>query len=93
MQKTISREHYNVLVATLSLAREYRRKMDELVAIALCVTGESDGAGTLDTTGHTADAVMCGYSADDLLKLLDIQVSDEPVQLQPNSSYALVIAI
>lgn len=81
--KTITRGQYRTLVAVLRDAEKVRKQLDMLTYRALQVTDERDEMGELETAGHTADVVMCGYSADHLLDLLDIEVEQRTAPSLP----------
>jgi hypothetical protein len=74
--RTLSRSDYYALHGLLSMAAEYNRKLRDLEAAALRITGEEDELG-----GHTSDALAnAGYGgpydhgADGLLGKLGIEV-------------------
>lgn len=75
MQKqTITQSEYWQLVGLLTVAKQYVSIMDSITNAALQITQERDSGGELDTTGHTADGVFCGYSVETLLSRLNIKV-------------------
>lgn len=72
--RTITQNQYWQLVGLLALGKSYMQKIEDITSTALAITDEHDSKGILEPYGHTADAIVCGYTAEKLLGLLEIEV-------------------
>jgi len=72
-KKTITHDDYLRLVGLLTLARDHNRMLKEIERSAARITGETDEHSD-DYFGITSDAVVCDYTASDLLGRLGITV-------------------
>ncbi len=68
--KTINQSEYLQLMGLLVLAKRHNDALNQIVDAVRAITGEEDDMG------HSSDAVYSDYSADELLKKLDIRVID-----------------
>jgi hypothetical protein len=67
----ITREEFYALTGLLVLAQEHNAALATILRAAEKITGEPQGSLGM---GHTADAIVEGYSVSDLLTKLGIEV-------------------
>jgi hypothetical protein len=69
MKRKISKSDYFKLIGLLALANGHNERLREINTAVRSITEEED------EYGHSSDAVYSDYSADQLLKKLDLTVS------------------
>jgi hypothetical protein len=72
--RTITRPEYLQLIGLLALAQRHNAMLNEIAEAIRAITDERDRDGAPNYSGHSFDAVWSDYSADDLLRKLDISV-------------------
>jgi len=72
MSKTISREDYYKIVGLLTIAEQHLKVLTSVERALDAITGE----GKFNRGGHCGDATYGQRDADDLLRVLHIEVSD-----------------
>jgi hypothetical protein len=70
----ITQEEYFSLVGLLTLAKVHNDALEKIEKAIVKITGENNDGYSY--YGHSSDAVMNNYSADELLDKLDIKVKD-----------------
>jgi hypothetical protein len=72
MMKKITKDDYLKLAGLLSLAPRHNQALVDIEAAVCSITGDEPNSGS-----HSGDAVYNDYTADELLKKLEIEVDTE----------------